>query len=169
MGDAKGIKKEFITTAKEAFEEATMNIVDDFAKRQLGEGASSEKIAKVANEIQSVIEKTSADPQTNYFSVVGGKIVKILEKAGAKELSAKDNLAFIRQMLGVTVASREFDAKNDPKESKYLTAFKDCKDAKDVEAAKAKLLSSNPADKTAIEKCAGMRMMSLASEGVALF
>lgn len=95
--------------------------------------------------------------------------MKILEKAGAKELSAKDNLAFIRQMLGVTVASREFDAKNDPKESKYFAAFKDCKNEKDVEAAKAKLLSANPADKTAIEKSAGTRMLSLASQAVALF
>lgn len=95
--------------------------------------------------------------------------MKILEKAGAKELSAKDNLAFIRQMLGVTVASREFDAKNDPKESKYFAAFKDCKNEKDVEAAKAKLLSANPADKTAIEKSAGTRMLSLASQTVALF
>ena len=72
-------------------------------------------------------------------------------------------------MLGVTVASREFDAKNDPNEAKYVTAFQGCKNEKDVEAVKAKLLSSNPADKTAIEKCASTKMLSLASQAVATF
>lgn len=64
MGDAKGIKKEFITTAKEAFKEATVNIVGDFVKNQLGEGAKPEKIAKVTKKIRDVIEDTKAKPQS---------------------------------------------------------------------------------------------------------
>lgn len=141
-----------------------MNIVDDFVKRQLGEGAGSEKIAKVAMEIQSVIESTSANPQTNYFSVVGKEIEKILKKAGAKNLSPKGGLAFIRSVLEVDVASKQFDAKNDPKEAKYLEAFQNCKEAEDVEATKAKLLKSNPGDKAAIERHASLKMKSLAAE-----
>ena len=81
MGDAEGIKKEFIRTAKEAFKEATANTVDDFVKNQLGEEAKPEKISKIAKKIRGVIEDTKAKPQSNYFTDVGREIKNVLEDA----------------------------------------------------------------------------------------
>lgn len=55
--------------------------MDDFVRKQLGEGADAEKIAKVSKRIREAIEDTKAKPQTNYFEEVGAKIQYILEKA----------------------------------------------------------------------------------------
>ena len=82
-----------------------------------------------------------------------------------KSLSAKDNLAFIRSMLGVDSARKSFDAKNDPKEAKYLAAYSGCKSENDVVAAKDALLKSNPSEKAAIEKFAELRLRELSIEG----
>lgn len=127
----------------------------------MGEGAKPEKIAKVAKKIRDAIEDTKAKPQSNYFADVGREIKNALEDAGVKSLSSKDNLAFVRSVLGVEVARQNFDAKNDPKEAKYLAAYSDCKNVKDVNAAKEKLLKANPSDKAAAEKFAELRLREL--------
>lgn len=66
------------------------------------------------------------------------------------------------------VASQRFDAKNDPKEAKYLEAFQNCKKAEDVEAVKTKLLKANPGDKDAIERHASLKMKALSTEALGL-
>ncbi|MFB0965623.1 MAG: hypothetical protein QMC36_08320 [Patescibacteria group bacterium] len=168
VGDAQGIKKEFITTAKEAFKEATANIVDDFVRKQLGEGADVEKIAKVSKRVKEVIEDTKAKPQTNYFAEVGEKVQRVLEKAGAKPMPPADGLAFVRSVLELDVASRTFEAKNDPKEVKYLEAFRNCKTPEEVEAVRAKLLKENPGERDAIERHVSLKTKTFASEALGI-
>lgn len=74
-----------------------------------------------------------------------------------------DNLHFTRQMLGLTVASREFDAKSDPKSAKYGEAFKECKTYGEADKIEAELLKNNPSDAETIRKTAQTARLRIAN------
>lgn len=137
--------------------------MERFATEQLGAAAEKEKIARVSEKIKEAVEKTPADSQSNYFEKVGRKIERILKDAGVPNVEAKDNLKFIRQMLGLTVASREFDEKNDPKRARYAEAFKDVKALGEVDKKEAELLARNPSDAEAVRKAAETARLRLSN------
>lgn len=66
-------------------------------------------------------------------------------------------------MLGLSVASREFDAKSDPKSAKYGEAFKECKTNGEADKTEAELIAKNPSDEAAIRKVAQTARLRIAN------